>query len=452
MTAAPRIARTEGSGPAAAVRQDRPGDGAATPGAETAPPDSGGPHGLALAGHPAGSTPPSQGAVRREAGAGQGAAPIPVRPPARPARPRRRHVAILLGFLLCVVAPVAATGRYLFTVALDQYASHAGFSVRREESDPAVEILGGITSLSGSGTSDADVLYEFIRSQEMVRLVDARIDLRRAFGRIEDPVFALWPGATIEDLAAYWPRMVKVFYDRSSGLIELRVQAFTPGDAQAIAQAIFDEATAMINAMSSIAREDATRYAREELDKSVARLVAARQALTEFRARTQIVDPAADIQGRMGLLATLEGQLVEAIIDLDLLRETTRESDQRVVQAERKVAVIEARIAAERSRFGMAGGDGTGDAAYATLVADYERLSVDLEFAEQSYLAALAAHDAALARAQRQSRYLAAYVAPTRAERAEYPRRVLLLGLAAAALFLVWSLLVLVYYAIRDRR
>ncbi|MCX7644594.1 MAG: sugar transporter [Rhodobacteraceae bacterium] len=359
---------------------------------------------------------------------------------------------MLLAFLLCVVAPLGAAGRYLFTIALDQYASHAGFSVRREESDPAVEILGGITSLSGSGTSDADVLYEFIRSQEMVRRVDARIDLRRAFGRIEDPVFALWPGATIEDLTAYWPRMVKVFYDRSSGLIELRVQAFSPDDAQAIAQAIVDESTAMINAMSSIAREDATRYARAELERAVARLVAARQALTEFRARTQIVDPAADIQGRMGLLASLEGQLVEALIDLDLLRETTRETDQRVVQAERKVAVIEARIAAERSRFGMAGGGGAGDAAYASLVADYERLSVDLEFAEQSYLAALAAHDAALARAQRQSRYLAAYVAPTRAERAEYPRRLLLLGLTGATLFLGWSLLVLVFYAIRDRR
>jgi capsular polysaccharide transport system permease protein len=267
-------------------------------------------------------------------------------------------------------------------------------------------------------------------------------------------VFALWPGATIEDLAAYWPRMVKVFYDRSSGLIELRVQAFTPEDAQAIARAILDEATAMINAMSSVAREDATRHAREELAQSVARLVAARQALTEFRARTRIVDPAADIQGRMGLLATLETQLVEAMIDLDLLRETTRETDPRVVQAERKIAVIEARIASERNRFGMAGesGETPGEAAYASLVAEYERLSVDLEFAEQAYLAALSAHDAALARAQRQSRYLAAYVAPTLAERAEYPRRGLLLALLAAALFLGWSLLMLVYYAIRDRR
>jgi capsular polysaccharide transport system permease protein len=361
---------------------------------------------------------------------------------------------MLIAFCLSVLAPVAAAGRYLFTVALDQYASHAGFTVRREESEPAIEILGGMTSLSGSVTSDTDVLYEFIRSREMVRRIDARIDLRRAFGRVEDPVFALWPGATIEDLAAYWPRMVKVFYDRSSGLIELRVQAFTPEDAQAIARAILDEATAMINAMSSVAREDATRHAREELAQSVARLVAARQALTEFRARTRIVDPAADIQGRMGLLATLETQLVEAMIDLDLLRETTRETDPRVVQAERKIAVIEARIASERNRFGMAGesGETPGEAAYASLVAEYERLSVDLEFAEQAYLAALSAHDAALARAQRQSRYLAAYVAPTLAERAEYPRRGLLLALLAAALFLGWSLLMLVYYAIRDRR
>ncbi len=380
--------------------------------------------------------------------------PLPgayIRPPARPARLRPRHVALILSFVALVLAPAVMAGWYLYAVALDQYASRAGFSVRKEETNPAIEILGGITSVSGSGTADTDVLYEFIRSQEMVRLVDARLDLRALFTRVEDPVFALAPGATIEDLAAYWQRMVRVFYDRGTGLIELRVQAFAPADAQAVAQAIFDESSALINDMSGIAREDATRYARQDLDHAVARLVAARQTLTEFRARTRIVDPAADIQGRMGLLASLESQLVDAIIDLDMLRDTTREGDQRIIQAERRVAVLEQRIAAERDRFGSGAAAG-GDAAYASLVADYERLSVDLQFAEQSYLAALAAHDSARAQAQRQSRYLAAYVAPTLAERSEYPRRALLLALVAAACFFGWAILALSAYSLRDRR
>lgn len=373
------------------------------------------------------------------------------RAPARPARWRLRHLGVTGSFLLLFLAPVAVSAFYLFVIARDQYASTVGFSVRREEASSAIEILGGITSLSGSTSSDTDVLFEFIRSQPMVEAVDLRLDLRRIYGVSGDPVFALESDPTIEDLTAYWRRMVKVFYDSGSGLIELRVHAFAPDDAQNVATAIFEESTALINQLSSIARDDATRYAKGELDRAVERLVGARQALTEYRARTQILDPAADIEGRMGLLATLETQLVEAQIDLDILNDTTRESDPRVEQAVRRVAVLEDRIAAERARFGM-GDTRSGDGAYATLLAEYERLSVDAEFAEQAYLTALASYDVAVAEAQRQSRYLAAYVMPTRPQSAEYPARFILLAMIAVCAFVAWSILVLVYYSIRDRR
>ena len=54
-----------------------------------------------------------------------------------------------------------------------------------------------------------------------------------------------------------------------------------------------------------------------------------------------------------------------------MLRETTRASDPRIEQAERRIAVIEERIEAERAVLGAAG-DGT---AFADLVDEYERLS-----------------------------------------------------------------------------
>jgi len=85
------------------------------------------------------------------------------------------------------------------------------------------------------------------------------------------------------------------------------------------------------------------------------------------------------------------------------------------------------------------------------LIAEYEGLTVDREFAEENYRAALAAVDLARANASRQSRYLATYIAPTVAETSEYPRRGLILGLAALFLTLGWSVMALVYYSVRDR-
>ncbi len=77
---------------------------------------------------------------------------------------------------------------------------------------------------------------------------------------------------------------------------------------------------------------------------------------------------------------------------------------------------------------------------------------MDLEFAQKSYVAALATLEAARADAQRQSRYLAAYVTPTLAEKPLYPKRAQILVVMAVFLGLGWAVMVLVLYNLRDRR
>lgn len=374
----------------------------------------------------------------------------PVPKPAGRARTRKRHAGLIFLFVLWVLLPLAGTGTYLYTVAVDQYASYVGFAVRKEETTSAVEVLGGIADLGSSSSSDTDILYKFIKGRQMIRNVDEQLDLRSLYHMPSDPVFGLTEGASQEALERYWNRMVQVVYDRNTGLIELRVNAFRPEDAQNVARAIVAGSTQMINDLSAIAREDSTRYARDELDRALSRLKLARQALTTFRARTQIIDPQADAQGRMTLLTSLQQQLATSLIDLDLLRRTARENDPRITQGERRVEVIQLRIDEERNRFGSE--QNSGDDNYSKLVGEYEALAVDQEFAEKSYLSALASYDAATAEAQRQSRYLATYIPPTLAEDAEYPQRMLIMLMAAVGLLLSWAITVLIYYSVRDRR
>ncbi len=380
------------------------------------------------------------------------APPPQPRPPAGPARPRRRHAGILTSFLALVAAPVLLAAWYLHEVALDRYASRVAFSVRTEEAPQSLALLEGLGSLSRSSTSDTDVLHDFILSQPMVAAVDARVDLRAAFTRSEDPVFALPTGATIEDLTRYWKRVVKVDYDPGEGLIAVRVLAFAPDVAHRIAVVLLEESDRLVNRLSGIARADATRHAQADLALAETRLVRARQALTAFRAERQIVDPRADIERRLTLIAALETQRTEAEIERDILRATTREGDQRIAQADRRIAALGQRISDERALFRSRPSAGAGASTYATLVADYERLSVEVEFAERAYVSALAANDLAAAEARRQARYLAAHIAPTRAESAEYPRRLGLLAMLAGATLLGWAALVLVYYGFRERR
>ncbi len=401
-----------------------------------------------------GSTP-----VSGPQGPGQGNQASPVRAAAGPTRIRRRHRLLALTFVIWVIAPLCVTGWYLFAVAQDQYASQVGFSVRTEEVGSAIELLGGITELSGSSSSDTDILYEYIQSQQMVRAISARLNLRDIYAVPGDPVFALGEDARIEALSTYWQSMVKVFYDRGSGLIEVRVLAFEPADATAVATAVFDESSEMINKLSTIARADATRYAEEELLRARERLKEARQATTAFRNRTGIIDPQADIQGQMGLVNALQSQLADVLVSRQTLLDSgTSASDPRVTQLDVRIEAIRKQIAAERSEFGGTGsgpserGGMTRDAAYSTLLEEYEALEVDREFAEKSFLSALAARDASVAEAQRQSRYLASYVAPTLAETSQYPRRFMLMAILGGFLLVSWSIGTMIYYSLRDRR
>ncbi|MFW2545277.1 sugar transporter [Primorskyibacter sp. 2E107] len=375
---------------------------------------------------------------------------------APPARMKRRHWGLALSFGLVVVIPLLLVLLYMWLVAEDQYASTAGFTVRQEEDSGASAVLGGLAQLAGSSTSsDSDILYEFILSQALVQSIDDKVGLRAHYSSYwsSDPVFALSPDATLEELEEYWQRIVRISYDQGSGLMDVRVLAYDPDTAQQIAREIILEGQQMINALNDQAREDAMRYAEVELDEAVARLKQAREALTSFRTRTTIVDPGADLQGRMGVMNGLQQQLASALIEFDLLREQTNEDDPRITQIRRRIEAIRNRIAEERRAFTSdTTSNGVDGEDYPTLIAEYEGLVVDREFAEESYRASLAAVDVARAKASRQSRYLATYVQPTRAQSSEYPQRLTISALSGVFLLLVWSICALVYYSIRDRR
>lgn len=394
--------------------------------------------------------------VENQSAGPEAEAPVgpPARPVVRPAKLRKRHYGLLLSLVAVIVVPLFLTIGYLYIFAEDQYASNTGITVRTEETSSASDLVGGLSAfMGGGGTTNTDVLYEFMQSQEIVERINARIDLAAHYSQTwpGDPVFSIWPSASIEDLLWYWRRMVRLSYDRNSGLIDMQVRARDAQTAQNIARAVIEESEQMINALNEAARRDSTANAQLDLDDALLRLRTAREALAEYRARTQIVDPMADIQGRMGVLTNLQQQLAQALVDYDLLIQVvTTDSDPRVRQAQRRIEVIRARITEERRNFATQ--DVTVfDTDYPYLIAQFESLRVDQEFAEQTYRAALTALDAARSNAARQSLYLATYIRPTLASRADYPQRLVLSGLTGMFLVLLWSIMALIYYSIRDR-
>ncbi|MBK8440094.1 MAG: capsule biosynthesis protein [Rhodobacter sp.] len=362
---------------------------------------------------------------------------------------RRRHFGVLISFMLMVLLPVVVSSWYLWVRAADQYASTLGFSVHRESTSSAIGLLTGLSSLSGSSSSDTDIIYKYLYSQQLVGEIDSEIDLRAIWSRPDgDPVYRFNPDGTIEDLVDYWNDMVNVYYDSSTRLIEVRVLAFSPEEAQLIAKVIFEKSTTMINRLNDIASEDALRYANDELKKTREDVILARQEMTTFRNKYQFVDPTADVATQSSIVASLMGQLAEAMIDLDVLKDRAISSDPRIEPLERRIRVISERIDAERAKLG---GNTDGEV-LSNIMSDYERLVADRQFAETAYQAARANYEVAQAETRRQSRYLAAHVMPTLAESSRFPKRITQLAVIGVFLAMLWSIGVLIYYSMRDRR
>ena len=378
-----------------------------------------------------------------------GPAPAPA-PEVLPATMQPRHWMMLASFVLLVLAPFATVTTYLWARAVDQYHSEVAFSIRSEElGSAAAGLIGALTQINSGSASDADILFEYIRSQKIVEQIDAALDLRTIYNRAEgDPFFTLGDAPAIEALHRQWGRMVDIGYDGGTGIIHVQTRAFAPEDARAIADAILAESDALVNALSEQAREDAIRFAREELDEAEANLRAVRDRLADFRRRYNIVDPEADVAGEMGILSALQAQLAQALVDRDVLTSYAAEGDQRVIQADRRIAAITARMEEDRSSLDVTGVS----ASLPELVGRYEELLVDLEFANTAYTQSLAGLAAARAEARRQSRYLATHIRPTEAQSSLYPRRPLIAGLTGLFLLLGWGILMLVYYNVRDAR
>jgi capsular polysaccharide transport system permease protein len=371
-------------------------------------------------------------------------------PEVRPAALQARHWLGILSFALIVLIPFAATVGYLYTRAADRFHSEVAFSIRSEETaSAAAGLIGAITNIGTGTASDADILYEYVRSQGIVEAIDAELDLRAIWGRAEgDPVFTIAPDAPIEALVGHWGRMVDVAFESGAGIIQITAQAFTAADATAIAEAILEQSSELVNELSNQARADAIRFAEEELAEAEENLRIERQRLSAFRRENRIVDPSGDVAGQSGLLNALQTELAQALVERDMLLSFVGDDDQRVIQANRRITAVEGRIEAERASLGVSGVEG----ALPDVVGRYEELLVDLEFANTAYTQTLAGLAAARAEARRQSRYLAPHVQPTFAESALYPRRPLLAGLVGLFLLLGWGVAMLIYYNTRDNR
>ena len=382
--------------------------------------------------------------------------------------------------MLCVLLPIVVASLYFAFVASDRYAVEVKFAIRSPTGAASPDLLGMVTGAAASGTTQSDsyIVIDYLESRQFVEEIAQHADLVAIYtNESADYLSRLRSDPAKEDIVDYLPRMVWTNFDSTSQIISVETQAFTPQDARLMAEGVMTVTGDLINRVSEQARQDTVRLAEAEVSRAEEALRAQRTAISTFRETEQQIDPAATVAAQETVLAQLQGDLSRSLAELSRMREFLAEDAPTVRVLQSRIDSIKRQIDTERGRLGrgeltvadagIAGRDSGGDAALDpsdaladpgdggpeslnSSVSEYEVLKVDLEFRQRAYLSALSSLELARVEADRQQRYLAAFVLPSTPEKALYPQAFLSLALIGVVAFLIWGVLVMFANIIRE--
>ena len=326
-------------------------------------------------------------------------------------------------WLATVVIPTVATGFYMLFLAVDRYESEARFVVRSPSSAAANQIS---SLVQGSGivrsADDAYIVQTYMESRDGVRyLVDHKQLLTRLQRTGRDVVWA-YPGllsaANNERLWRHFQRLLTIDFDNSTGITTLKVQAFSPDDAKVLAESLLESSENLINTISRRAQEQTLNTAFSEVETSRRKAETAVERISEFRKQNRLIDPGRSSSAALELISRLAVEVARMRADLEELRSSASISPQ-ARTLERRIAAFDEQIAAERRA--LAGSDDS----LAPLIAEYERLSLEREFAERSFASARTAFDIARIDAERQRLFIEQISVPSLPDYPKYPYRLL---------------------------
>lgn len=354
-----------------------------------------------------------------------------------------------LPFLIIVVLPTVLAAIYYLLIASPRYVSEARFIVRASnQSQPSS--LG--VALQGVGLSstqtDAFAVHEYIDSRDSLNEVGGRLDLLRMFKQGADPLSGyprFFESPSEEKLFKAYKRFITVGYDSTTGISELRVEAFNARDAQRLSQELLNGGERLVNRLNVRAAQDLVADATLARERAIQHRSEAQQALAALRNREEFIDPT--LSAREG--SELIGGLLATVANLRAERSQIASgapSSPQLPTLDSRIAAYERQIAEERAK--IVGSPGS----LAPRIGAYEDLVATRELADREVAETTASLLTAQQDARRQKLYLDRVVNPSLPDSPTQPRRLIQILTVFMSSLLAFSIAWLVWAGVREHR
>lgn len=348
-----------------------------------------------------------------------------------------------------VLLSIVLVGFYWLVWADDRYVSKATVVLESPQVSASSEVSFG-SLLSGSQTdSDLLLLREYLMSVDMLKKVQEKLDFRSHYSQHGDVFARLGDAdAPIEELHDYYLKRISVEMDEYSGVLNVKVQAWTPEFAQNFAKLLLEEGEHHMNEMGQRLAEDQVEF----LDKQVSLLEdnfeQSRQDLLDYQNRNGLVSPTQTVESLNTVVSSLEAQLASYKARKSALASYQSQRSSEMVRVESEINAIKKQIDLEKERLARQSGN-----ALNSVSSQYETLQLRADFAKQTYSNALAALENTRIEAARKLKQVSVLQSPILPEYPEQPERlynVTIFGLVMMFLGFIFSMLVMIVKDHRD--
>lgn len=351
-------------------------------------------------------------------------------------------------FAAVVVLPTLAAMLYFGLFASDVYISESQFVVRSPDkpSSSGLGLLLKSVGFSNAG-DEAFIAQKYVKSRDALKALNEGQAVRKVFSRPHISVFdrfnPLGNDGTFEDLYEYFDDRVGINYDTTSSITTLSVRAYTPEDAQRLNRQLLDLSETLVNRLNNRGEADLLGEAQREVREAEQGARGASQQLAAFRQRSGVVDPERQAGVQLELVSKLQDELIGARLQLQQLEALAPDNPQipllrtRIAGLSRSVDVELGRVAGSQRSLSAA-------------AVQFQRLTLDREYADKRLGAAMASLQEARNESRRKQAYVERTVEPNLPDEAKEPRRFRSIFATFALCLIIWSVLTMLIAGIRE--
>jgi len=331
----------------------------------------------------------------------------------------RRHFL----FVLFVVLPTVVAIIYFGLIASDAYISESRFLVRSPQKPVQAGLVGQLLQTSGISHSQDDTysVRDYILSRDALKDVNEKLGLRNVFANDRVDIFNRFPGVfgrgnSFEQFYLYYGKHVRVEYDPVSSISVLTVEAYTAEDAYKINSTLLEISERLVNTLNDQSRRDLISFADSEVKIASDKAKDASMAMLAYRSAQSVFQPDKQAALQLEGVAKIQQELVTTETELAQLKKLSPDNPQ-ILSLTSRAETLRNAIASEAVK--VTGTNGS----FSARAPAYERLSLDVEFADKQLGVALAALESARSEALQKQLYLERLVQPGLPDKAMAPMR-----------------------------